>query len=63
MKDYLVLIIVGAIYLATITALVRPGSKGSQLVQNVFNAFDDLVRGAAGYSWDNSSNSWVAPSK
>lgn len=63
MKDYIVFVIVGALYLGTIYALVRPGSKGPTLVKTIFSAFDDLVRGAAGYSYDKSSNTWTAPSK
>lgn len=63
MKDYLVFVIVGALYLATVYALVRPGSKGNDLVKDIFAAFDDLVRGAAGYSYDKKSNAWSAPAK
>jgi hypothetical protein len=56
MKDYAVFIIVGVLYLATIMSLVRPNSKLLQTdpntnhtyLTNVFNAFDDLVRGAVG---------------
>jgi hypothetical protein len=63
MKDSIVLVIVGAIYIATITALVRPNSKGPQLVNNVLSSFSDLVRGSLGYSYDTSNKKWVPPSK
>jgi hypothetical protein len=67
MKDWVVLVIVGSIYIATLTVLVRPNSKlmstdpstGHTYLTNIFNAFDDLVRGSLGQSYDSKSNKWV----
>lgn len=71
MKDWAVIIIVGVLYLATLMSLVRPNSKlmstdpttGHTYLTNIFNAFDDLVRGSLGESYDASSNSWTPASK
>lgn len=71
MKDWVVFVIVGAIYIATLTVLVRPNSKlmsvdpttNHTYLTNIFNAFDDLVRGSLGESFDSKSNKWVPASK
>lgn len=55
--------LVGAVmYLGILYALVRPGSKGPDLVNNIFNTLADLIRGSAGYSYDTNTNKWTAPS-
>jgi hypothetical protein len=71
MKDWVVFVIVGAIYIATLTVLVRPNSKlmstdpntGHTYLTNIFNAFDDLVRGSLGESFDSNTKKWVPASK
>jgi hypothetical protein len=39
----------GGIYLAILYLLVRPDSKGPAIVNNIFNALSDLVKGTTGY--------------
>lgn len=39
----------GGIYLAILYLLARPGSKGPAIVNNIFNALSDLVKGTTGY--------------
>lgn len=71
MKDYIVFVIVGVLYLATLTMLVKPNSKlmstdpntNHTYLENIFNAFDDLVRGSLGESFDTNTNKWVPASK
>lgn len=62
-KDTIFWLIGGIMYVGLIYALVRPGSKGPELVTNIFNALADLVRGSAGYSYDKTTGKWTAPSK
>lgn len=61
MKDSLFTLIAAVIYLAIIYTLVRPGSKGPTIVNNVFNALSDLVKGSIGYTYDSSTGSWNTP--
>ena len=49
--DKLTWIIVGVIYIAILYSLVRPGSKGTQTVNQIFTFFTDLVRGATGQTY------------
>lgn len=46
-------LIVGVIYIAILYSLVRPGSKGTQTVNQVFTLFTDMVRGATGETYAN----------
>lgn len=61
MKDSLFTLIAAVIYLAIIYTLVRPGSKGPTIVNNVFNALSDLIKGSIGYTYDAKSGSWNTP--
>lgn len=58
-KDLIFWFVAATIYGAIIYMLVRPGSKGPTLVNNIFNALSDLVRGSVGYTWSNGK--WQAP--
>lgn len=58
-KDLIFWFIAASIYGAIIYMLVRPNSKGPELINNIFNALDDLVRGSVGYTWQNGK--WTAP--
>ena len=60
MTDKIGFYIVGAVYIAILFTLVRPNSKGPQIVQNIFSTFTDLVRGVAGQTYDSTSNTWSA---
>jgi len=48
----------GILYMAILYMLVRPGSNGSQLVQNLLSSMADLVRGVEGQHYDSSSQTW-----
>ena len=58
MKDKVVFLIVAILYLATVFALVRPGSKGTQLVTTIFSTLSDLVRGVSGQTYDANTKQW-----
>jgi len=60
-KDAVFTFVAAIIYLAVIYTLVRPGSKGPTIVNNVFNALTDLVRGSIGYTYDSQTGSWNTP--
>jgi hypothetical protein len=51
----------GAIYLAIIYVLVRPNSKGPTIIDNVFTALSDLVRGVTGQTYNSATGKWEAP--
>jgi hypothetical protein len=61
MKDNVFFLVAATIYGAILYMLVRPGSNGPTLVNNIFNALSDLVRGSIGYSWDSKTGKWTAP--
>lgn len=46
------------VYLAILFVLVRPGSKGPAILQQVLGTFTDLVRGVSGQTFDSSSGKW-----
>ena len=48
-KDDFVNLMLGSIYLAILVMLVRPSSKGPTIINNVFGALSDLVKGTTGY--------------
>ena len=58
MKEQITWTIVAILYLATLYTLVKPGSKGTQLVATVTGTLADLVRGVSGQTYDPSSNKW-----
>jgi F0F1-type ATP synthase membrane subunit a len=58
MRDQITFFIVAIIYLAILYTLVKPQSKGPQLVQNVLGTLTDLVRGAAGQTYNPSTKQW-----
>jgi hypothetical protein len=59
MKDRIFWFIAAVVYLSILFTLVRPNSKGPFLVGAVLGALTDLVKGAAGYSYNNGT--WSAP--
>ncbi len=61
MKDSAFSFIAAIIYLAILYMLVRPGSKGPTIINTVFSALSDLVRGSVGYTYDSSTGDWTAP--
>lgn len=61
MKDRIFFFVAAVIYVAILYMLVRPGSKGTDLVKTVSSALSDLVRGTIGYTWDSSNQKWQAP--
>jgi hypothetical protein len=58
MTDSISFYIVGVIYIAILFVLVRPSSKGPQLIATMSTAFADLVRGVAGQTYDINTNTW-----
>lgn len=61
-KESIFTLIAAIFYLAILYVLVRPGSKGPTLVNSIFSAFTDLVRGATGETYDSSTGKWVTGS-
>jgi hypothetical protein len=59
MRDQITWAIAAIIYIAILYTLVRPGSKGPQLVENISSTLADLVRGVTGYTYSNGK--WTAP--
>ena len=59
MKENLGIFFVGIIYIAILYTLVRPNSKGPQIIQTVFSTFTDLVRGVAGQTYDSTTGQWA----
>lgn len=41
---------IGSVYVAIIMMLVRPNSKGPAIINNLFNAMTDLVKGSTGFT-------------
>jgi hypothetical protein len=62
MTDKLGYFLVGILYLSTVYVLVRPNSKGPGIINNLFSAFADLVRGVSGQTYDTTNNTWKAAS-
>jgi hypothetical protein len=60
-KDMVFTLIAAVFYIAIIYVLVRPSSQGPSIIESVFGAFADLVRGTVGYTYDPSSGQWQAP--
>jgi hypothetical protein len=60
-KDQIFTLIAAVFYLGILYLLVRPTSKGPTIVNNIFNAFSDLIRGSIGYTYDSTTGSWTAP--
>jgi hypothetical protein len=58
MKEKLVYVIVAILYLATVYAMVRPGSKGTQLVTTILGTLTDLVRGVSGQTYNTKTQAW-----
>ena len=58
MKDKITFVIVGVLYIASIYALVRPGSTGATLVKTVTGTFADLVRGVSGQTYNAKTQTW-----
>jgi hypothetical protein len=61
MKENIGIFIVAVIYLAILYTLVRPGSKGTQIVGSLSSALSDLVRGVAGQTYNSGTNKWSGP--
>lgn len=53
MRDNIGFFIMGIIYLAILYTLVKPGSKGPQILESLLGAFTDLVRGTTGQTFTN----------
>jgi hypothetical protein len=58
MKDKVTLLVVAIVYIAIIYRLVRPNSKGPAIVQNIGSVLTDLVRGATGETYSQTTNKW-----
>lgn len=58
-KDGVFSLVAAMIYLAILFMLVRPGSNGPTLVNTIFSALSDLVKGTVGYTY--SDGGWQAP--
>lgn len=61
MSDNVFTFIAAIIYIAILYMLVRPGSNGPTIVNNIFSALSDLVRGSIGYTYDTQTGKWSAP--
>jgi hypothetical protein len=60
-KDTVFTFVAAIIYLAILYMLVRPSSKGPELVKNISGALSDLIRGSVGYTYDPKNQKWNAP--
>lgn len=58
MTDKIAYLIAAIIYVAILFTLVRPGSKGTQIIGNISTALADLVRGVAGQTYDAQTGKW-----
>lgn len=58
MSDTGWVILIGAAYIAGIMTLVRPSSKGPQIINSVLGALTDLVKGVTGYTVGGSNSLW-----
>jgi len=58
MKEQLGMFLIGVIYLSTLYMLVRPNSKGPEIIGNIFTTFTDLVRGVAGQTYNPATGQW-----
>jgi uncharacterized membrane protein len=57
MKEQFTAFVVACIYIAILYTLVRPGSKGTVLVNTIGTTLSDLVRGVTGQTF-NSKTGW-----
>lgn len=53
MKENITFFVMGIIYLAILYTLVKPNSKGPQILESILSTFSDLVRGTAGQTFTN----------
>lgn len=58
MRDKVGYFIAAVIYVAIIYTLVKPGSKGTQIIGTIGSALSDLVRGVSGQTFDSSTGKW-----
>lgn len=58
MRDKIGYFIAAIIYVAIIYTLVKPGSKGTQIIGSIGSALSDLVRGVAGQTYNSSTQKW-----
>jgi len=58
MRDKIGYFIAAIIYVAILYTLVRPGSKGTQIIGSIGTALTDLVRGVAGQTYNASTEKW-----
>jgi hypothetical protein len=61
-KERFTWFVVAVMYIAVLYILVKPGSKGTLIIQNIFGTFTDLVRGVAGQTYDPKNNTWSVAS-
>jgi hypothetical protein len=54
-KDNVTWFIAAIIYIAILYTLVRPGSKGTVIIGQIGSTLTDLVRGAAGETYNGTS--------
>jgi hypothetical protein len=60
MKEKVSWFIAAVIYLAILFTLVRPGSKGTVIIGNIGSLLTDLVRGASGETYNQTTGKWSA---
>jgi hypothetical protein len=58
MADKIGYFIAAIIYVAIIYTLVKPGSKGTQIIGTIGSALSDLVRGVSGQTFDKTTGKW-----
>jgi hypothetical protein len=58
MADKIGFFIAAIIYVAIIYTLVKPGSKGTQIIGTIGSALSDLIRGVAGQTFDKTTGKW-----
>lgn len=58
MRDKIGYFIAAIIYVAIIYTLVKPGSKGTQIIGTIGSALSDLVRGVSGQTFDSKTGKW-----
>lgn len=59
MRDKIAYFIAAIIYVAIIYTLVKPGSKGTQIIGTIGSALSDLVRGVSGQTFDSNTGKWT----
>lgn len=58
MRDRIGYFIAAIIYIAILYTLVKPGSKGTQIIGSIGQALTDIVHGVTGQTFDANTGKW-----